>query len=54
MANARLAFEAYEKFIATERWQRLEAAGASRQRPLWASTGTKNPAYPDTLYVTDS
>ena len=53
VANARLAFEAFEQFIATDRWQRLEASGASRQRPLWASTGTKNPDYPDTLYVTE-
>jgi transaldolase len=39
--------------VATERWQRLEQAGATRQRPLWASTGTKNPEYSDTLYVTE-
>ncbi|MDY3048263.1 MAG: transaldolase [Rothia sp. (in: high G+C Gram-positive bacteria)] len=53
VANARLAFEVYEQAFASERWARLEAAGANRQRPLWASTGVKNPAYPDTLYVTE-
>ncbi len=53
VANARLAFQAFEEFVATDRWQRLEAAGAARQRPLWASTGTKNPDYSDTLYVTE-
>ncbi len=37
--------------MATGRWQRLAAAGAWPQRPLWASTGVKNPVYPDTLYV---
>ena len=53
VANARLAYQAYEEFVATERWQRLEQPGAARQRPLWASTGTKNPEYSDTLYVTE-
>ncbi|ORC15733.1 MULTISPECIES: transaldolase [Rothia] len=53
VANARLAFEVYEQAFASERWARLEAAGANRQRPLWASTGVKNPNYPDTLYVTE-
>ena len=53
VANARLAYQAYEEFVATERWQRLESAGAARQRPLWASTGTKNAEYSDTLYVTE-
>lgn len=53
VANARLAFEVYEQAFASERWARLEAAGANRQRPLWASTGVKNPAYPATLYVTE-
>ncbi|MFW0169215.1 transaldolase [Rothia sp. P4278] len=53
LANARLAFEVYEQAFESERWARLEAAGANRQRPLWASTGVKNPAYPDTLYVTE-
>jgi transaldolase len=53
VANARLAYQAYQEVVATERWRRLEAAGARRQRPLWASTGTKNPDYSDTLYVTE-
>jgi len=53
IANARLAYAAFEEVIGSERWKALEAVGANRQRPLWASTGVKNPAYPDTLYVTD-
>jgi transaldolase len=53
VANARLAYAAYEEFVSTERWGRLEAAGAARQRPLWASTSTKDPDLPDTLYVTE-
>ena len=51
IANARLAYRAYEQLTATERWQRLARLGARPQRPLWASTGVKNPAYPDTKYV---
>ncbi|WP_214107370.1 transaldolase [Acrocarpospora catenulata] len=51
VANARLAYAAFEEVMNTPRWQALRAAGARPQRPLWASTGTKNPAYPDTLYV---
>lgn len=51
VANARLAFAAYESIMITPRWEALRAAGARPQRPLWASTGTKNPAYSDTLYV---
>ncbi|MDO5617754.1 transaldolase [Kocuria sp.] len=51
LANARLAYQVYEDSISTERWKRLESAGANRQRPLWASTGTKDPALPATLYV---
>ena len=53
VANARLAYEAYEKFFSGDRWERLAAAGANRQRPLWASTGVKNPDYKDTMYVAD-
>ncbi|XBB69070.1 transaldolase [Nocardioides sp. WV_118_6] len=53
VANARLAYAAFEEVLASDRWQALAAAGAHPQRPLWASTGVKNPAYPDTLYVTD-
>ncbi|MFF4776132.1 transaldolase [Microtetraspora fusca] len=51
VANARLAFAAFEEVMASPRWQALRAAGARPQRPLWASTGVKNPDYPDTLYV---
>ena len=51
IANARLAYEAYEEVVASERWQALAAAGARPQRPLWASTGVKDPAYDDTQYV---
>ncbi|MFF5038711.1 transaldolase [Streptomyces nigra] len=51
LANARLAYEAYERVFASERWTALETAGANRQRPLWASTGVKDPSYKDTLYV---
>lgn len=53
VANARLAYAAFEEVIASDRWQALAAAGANAQRPLWASTGVKNPDYPDTLYVSD-
>ncbi|RHW25532.1 transaldolase [Nocardioides immobilis] len=53
VANARIAYAAFEEVLASERWQALAAAGANVQRPLWASTGVKNPDYPDTLYVTD-
>jgi transaldolase len=53
VANARLAYERYEKVLASDRWQRLAEAGAHVQRPLWASTGVKDPAYDDTMYVVD-
>jgi transaldolase len=53
IANARLAYEAYEKFFSGDRWEALAAAGANKQRPLWASTGVKNPDYDDTMYVVD-
>jgi transaldolase len=53
IANARLAYELYEQRIATPRWQALLAAGAKVQRPLWASTSTKDPAYDDTMYVVE-
>ncbi|WP_342372076.1 transaldolase [Propioniciclava soli] len=52
LANARLAYRAFEEVCATERWDALADDGAYVQRPLWASTGVKNPDYPDTLYVT--
>ena len=53
IANARLAYELYEERIATPRWQALREAGARVQRPLWASTSTKDPAFEDTMYVVD-
>jgi transaldolase len=53
IANARLAYQAFEEFFVGERWETLVAAGANPQRPLWASTGVKNPDYPDTMYVVD-
>ncbi|MBV8540270.1 MAG: transaldolase [Pseudonocardiales bacterium] len=53
VANARLAYAAYQQEFATRRWAQLKEAGARPQRPLWASTGVKNPAYPDTKYVTE-
>jgi transaldolase len=53
VANARLAYQAYEEVFSTSRWQVLAGEGAKTQRPLWASTGVKDPAYPDTLYVTE-
>jgi transaldolase len=51
IANAHLAYEQFEKQFASDRWQSLVAQGASAQRPLWASTGVKDPAYEDTRYV---
>jgi transaldolase len=53
IANARLAYLHYERMLASPRWSALHAAGARPQRPLWASTSVKDPAYPDTRYVTD-
>ncbi|MFL4480345.1 transaldolase [Paeniglutamicibacter sp. ORCA_105] len=53
VANARLAYQVYEETFTSERWNVLAAAGANAQRPLWASTGVKDPALPDTLYVTE-
>src|SRR5215472_1563712 len=54
VANARLAYAAYEEvFVGGERYEALKADGARVQRPLWASTGVKNPDYSDTLYVTE-
>ena len=51
VANAKLAYRAFRASLATERWAALAAAGAHPQRPLWASTSTKNPDYPADLYV---
>lgn len=53
VANALVAYGAYEEVTASDRWRDLEAAGAHRQRPLWASTGVKNPDYDDTMYVSE-
>jgi transaldolase len=53
VANARLAYRAYQKYFEGERWARLAEAGANTQRPLWASTGVKNPDYSDTMYVSE-
>jgi transaldolase/glucose-6-phosphate isomerase len=51
IANAKLAYAWYEELVASERWQKLAAAGANPQRLLWASTGVKDKAYSDVLYV---
>ncbi|WP_216918117.1 transaldolase [Nocardia noduli] len=53
IANARLAYESYERMLRGQRWARLAEAGARPQRPLWASTGVKDPAYEDTRYVVE-
>ena len=53
VANARLAYQLYEERFGGERWASLAAAGAKVQRPLWASTGVKDPSYDDTMYVVD-
>jgi transaldolase len=51
IANAKLAYEKFKEVCASERATKLKEDGAWMQRPLWASTSTKNPAYPDTLYI---
>jgi transaldolase len=53
IANARLAYQHYERVFTSPRWVALRSAGARPQRPLWASTSTKDPAYPDTRYVVE-
>src|SRR3954447_24749738 len=53
VANAKLAYQSYKEVFAGERWEALKAKGAKVQRPLWASTSTKNPDYRDVLYVED-
>ncbi len=53
IANARLAYQSYERVFASDRWAALAAAGAIPQRPLWASTGVKDPSYDDTQYVVE-
>ena len=51
VANAKIAYANFLEVFSSDRWKKLEDAGARVQRPLWASTGTKDPAYPDTMYV---
>ncbi|HET6700122.1 MAG TPA: transaldolase [Nocardioidaceae bacterium] len=53
IANARLAYQKYEEVFSGDRFRALKEAGANEQRPLWASTGVKNPDYSDTMYVTE-
>jgi transaldolase len=53
IANAQLAYQAYEEIFSSDRWRALEAKGAAPQRPLWASTGVKNPEYSDTMYISE-
>jgi transaldolase len=53
IANARLAYQLFEEKFSTPRWSALSARGARVQRPLWASTSTKDPSFPDTMYVVD-
>jgi transaldolase len=53
IANAQLAYQAYEEVVTSDRWRALEAKGARPQRPLWASTGVKNPEYSDTMYISE-
>jgi len=53
IANARLAYEAFEEVFSSDRFVKLKEQGAREQRPLWASTGVKNPDYSDTMYVTE-
>jgi transaldolase len=53
VANARLAYQLYEEKFDSDRWRSLAASGAKPQRPLWASTSTKDPSYDDTMYVVD-
>ena len=51
VAQGRVAYQSFGEAFSGPRWEALEARGARKQRPLWASTSTKNPDYPDTLYV---
>ncbi len=51
IANAKLAYDEFQKTFSSRRWENLKVKGARVQRPLWASTSTKNPAYPDTIYI---
>ncbi len=51
IANAKLAYDEFQKIFSSRRWENLKVKGGRVQRPLWASTSTKNPAYPDTIYI---
>ena len=51
LANSKLVYQEFKKYFSGDRWEKLAARGANVQRPLWASTSTKNPSYPDLLYV---
>jgi transaldolase len=51
IANAHLAYQLFQEKFSSQRWSELSSKGANKQRPLWASTGVKDPAYPDTQYV---
>src|ERR671912_18892 len=53
IANAQLAYQAYEEVFSSDRWRALEAQGAVPQRPLWASTCVQNPEYSDTMYISE-
>ena len=53
IANAHLAYQLFEEKFSSSKWQALETKSANKQRPLWASTGVKDPAYPDTQYVVE-
>jgi transaldolase len=53
IANAKMAYQAFKRVFSGTRWKALKAKGANLQRPLWASTSTKNPAYPDTMYIAE-
>ncbi|MGI8577796.1 MAG: transaldolase [Nocardioidaceae bacterium] len=53
VANARLAYRAFDEVFSSDRWRALSSAGAHKQRPLWASTSVKDPELPDTMYVTE-
>lgn len=53
VANAKVAYQAFKNVFSGPRWEALAAKGANLQRPLWASTSTKNPNYPDTLYISE-
>jgi transaldolase len=53
VANVKVAYQAFKRVFCGPRWESLAAQGANLQRPLWASTSTKNPAYPDTVYIAE-